>query len=161
MLNQEFKHCDSDCCHDVTLTLHDCEAEKISVEKDCIRFYLKEGFWIVPNHTENMVEKTVRTDAAMVEFRVEDVDDIYIEVFTRGIFRRTRAEYPEFREIIQSVNNGKCRIEFIYQYRTFFEQMWRCALRFNKEPHYRECYLHLPKAEATFYWNDLRPECEW
>ena len=160
-MDKEFKHCDPDCSHDLTLTLHDCEAEKISVGKDRIRFYLKEGFWIVPNHTKNTAGKAVRTDAAMVEFRVEDVDDIYIEVFTRGIFRKTRAEYPEFSEIIKAVNNGECTIEFIYQYRTFFEQMWRCALRSKKEPHYRECYIHLPKAEASFCWNNLRSECEW
>lgn len=46
----------------------------------------------------------------LVEFRVEDVDDICVEVFTRGFFRRTRAEYPEFSEIIREINRGAKKI---------------------------------------------------
>ena len=107
------------------------------------------------------LNNTVRTDAAIVDFLVDDIDAVLLRVFTHNVFKKTRAEIWEMHDLIRDINNGKCLIEFIYQYRTHFEQMWHCAIRSKKKPYYRECQLHLPSAEATFYWNNLRPDCEW
>lgn len=156
-----FKHHETDGCHDKTLTLHDCVADKVSFSDNTLRFYLPDGFWVTPLHKDNELNNTVRTDAAIVDFLVDDIDDVLLRVFTHNVFKKTRAEIWEMHDLIRDINNGKCSIEFIYQYRTHFEQMWHCAIRSKKKPYYRECQLHLPSAEATFYWNNLRPDCEW
>ena len=67
----------------------------------------------------------------------------------------------EINKLVSTINNGECSIEFIYQYRTYFEQMWHCVIHSKKKPYYRECQLHLPETEATFFWNDLCPDREW
>lgn len=161
MLSSEYKHIDADLCHDNTLTLHDCVAERIEYSEGILRFIFPDGFWIMPNHNDNNLGETVRTDSAVVDFRIKNIDDVTLDVFSRSIFNKTRADTWRINELIQYVNNGICKIEFIYQYRSSFEQMWKCAIHSNKKPYYRDCQLHIPSTEAVFYWNKLRPECEW
>ena len=161
MPQMRFKHNDPDNFHDKEITLHDCYAEKIIYADGFLRFYLSDGFWVTPYHEENNLNRTVRTDAAVVDFRIENIDDIILDVFTRNIFKKTKSELWEMNELMNGINSGKCTIEFIHQYRTFFEQMWQCAIRSEKKPYYRECQLHLPETEAIFRWNNLRPDCEW
>ena len=161
MFNYEFKHNDADFCHDKTLTLHDCIAEKIEYSDRCLRFCFRDGFWITAMHDDNKSGKTVRTDTAVVDFQIDSIDDIIIQVFTKNIFKKTEVNLLEMPDLIRSINCGNCSIEFVNQYRTHFEQMWQCVIRSKKKPYYRECQLHLPNTEATFRWNNLQPEREW
>ena len=161
MLNMQFAHNDPDDFHERELTLHDCVAEKIVFENNTIRFFFPDGFWVTPNHDANDSDNTVRTDTAQVDFCVEDINDIGIWVFTRTIFRKTVVEFWDVKKLADAVNSGKCTIEFLYQYRNFFEQMWRCELHFNKKPYHAECQLYLPKSEATYRWNNLRFDRQW
>ena len=162
MLDLEFKHNDADDSYDKLLTLHDCIAEKVSYTDGVLRFFLSDGLWIAPTHKENILGKVVRTGAAVVDFRIENIDDIIVRVFTRNRFtRNTKVEIWEMRDLMEIINRGKCTIEFIYQYRTHFEQMWHCAIRSKVKPYYRDCHLHLPNTEAVYRWNDLRPDHEW
>lgn len=161
MFDTVFTHNDPDHYHDEKLLLHDCTAEKILYKDGVLRLYFPEGFWVTPNHEESGLDKTVRTDAAQVDFCVKDINDISIHVYTRTAFKRTMVTYWNAGDLIDAVNSGKCTIEFIYQYRTYFEQMWRCDLCFQKRPYCGECQLHIPGAKATYRWNHLRPECEW
>ena len=164
MTYENFKNIDPDEYHGKELTLHDCIANKISFENDTLRFYMSDGFWVTPHHEENHCGKTVRTDASIVDFSIENIDDITVRVFTRNAYcwsRKTIAEIWNMEQLISAVNSGKCTVEFITQYRTYGEQMWHCAIRSNKKPYYRECQLYLPNSNATFYWNNLCLDREW
>ncbi len=164
MTNDNFKHVDPDAFHDRELTLHDCIAEKISVDKGLLHFYLPDGFWVTPHHKENDSGKTVRTGAATVSFSIEDIEDISVCVFTRDTWfwsRKTHVENWHMEQLIAAVNRGKCTFEFVTQYRSYYEQMWHCVIHSNRKPYYRECQLFLPKTKATFCWNNIRPEREW
>lgn len=164
MTYENFKHTDPDDFHGKELTLHDCISDKISFKDKILRFYLPDGFWVTPHHKENSSEKVLRTDASAVDFSVEDIGDIIVRVFTRNTWlwsRKTSMEIWDMEQLIAAVNSGKCTIEFITQYRTYYEQMWHCVIRSNKKPYYRECQLHLPNTNATFYWNNLCLDCEW
>ena len=164
MAYENFKHIDPDAFHGKELSLHDCISERILFKNNTLRFYLPYGFWVTTHHKTNLSGKVVRTDASTVDFSIEDIDDIFIRVFTRHRwlwFRNTRAELWDIEKLIDSVNRGKCTLEFITQYRTYGEQMWHCAIRSDKKPYYRECHLHLPNAQATFCWNNLCPDREW
>ena len=164
MTHQNFKNIDPDAFHGKELTLHDCIADKISFENNTLRFFLPDGFWVTPHHKANSSEKVVRTDASVVEFSTKDIDDIMVRVFTRHRwmgFRNTSVEFWDAEQLISKINSGKCAIEFITQYKSHYEQMWHCAIRSNKKPYYRECHLHLPNTNATFYWNNLCLDREW
>ena len=164
MVNNNFKHTDPDDFHGKELTLHDCISDKISFKDNILRFYLPDGFWVTPHHKKNSSEKVVRTDASVVDFSVEDIGDIIVRVFTRHRwlgFRNTSVELWDMGRLISKVNSGKCTIEFIAQYKSHYEQMWHCAIRSKKKPYYRECQLHIPNTDATFYWNNLCLDREW
>jgi len=156
---EKFRHIDPDAFHGRELTLHDCVSHKIVFENKALRFCLPEGFWITPHHKENTTGKTVRTDASAVSFSVEDLQEITVYVFTRNTWflsRKQALEEWQIGQLMEVVNRGKCTIEFITQYRSYYEQMWHCVIHSEKKPYYRECQLYLPKTEATFFWNDIR-----
>ena len=161
MVNSNFKHIDPDEFHDKELILHDCVADRVSCVDGILRFHFPDGFWVTPNHKESHCDKVVRTNASAVDFSLKNIDDAYVRVFTRNIFKKTYTDIWEINKFVSTINNGECSIEFIYQYRTYFEQMWHCVIHSKKKPYYRECQLHLPETEATFFWNDLRPDREW
>ena len=161
MSNIVFTHNDPDHYHDSELTLHDCIAEKILYKDGVLQFSFPDGFWVTPNHNKNDLGKTVKTDASQVDFLVDDINDIEIHVYTRTIFKNTKVEFWDAGDLINAINCGKCTIEFIYQYRNFFEQMWRCALHFERKPYYRECQLYIPETKATYRWNNLLSDREW
>jgi hypothetical protein len=161
---EKFLHTDPDRFHDHELTLHDCVAERIALDGNVLRFSLPDGFWVTTHHPGNDTGKVIKTDGAVVAFSVEEPEDVSLTVFVRKRwlwFRRTVAESWELKDFMSAVNSGKCVLEFITQYRSHCEQMWHCAIRSNKKPWYRECQLFLPAAEATYYWNKLRPDHEW
>ncbi len=161
---ENFKNIDPDEFHGKDLTLHDCIANMISFENSTLRFYLPDGFWVTPHHKVNSSEKTVRTDASVVDFSTEDIDDITVRVLTRNTWcwsRKTTVELWHIEQLVSAVNSGKCTFEFITQYRSYYEQMWYCAIRSNKKPYYRECQLHIPNTNTTFYWNNLCLDREW
>ena len=162
MKHENFVHADPDAFHGRELSLHDCVANRISLEKEGIRFFLPEGFWVVACHGENPWGKTARTDASEVMFSCPDTEEISLRVFCRGwglLSRRTFVEERSAEWLVREVNSGKCTLEFISQYKSFYEQMWHCALHSERKPYYRECQLYLPRAKADFFWNGIRPDC--
>ena len=164
MIYENFKHIDPDDFHDKEITLHDCIADKIVFEQDVLYFYLPDGLWIAPHHQENPSGNLVRTDAAAVSFSVKDIDEITARIFTGYTWfgaQKARVEYWSMKQLMAAVNSGRCTIEFIEQYRNHYEQMWHCAIHSHKKPWYRDCQLYLPETEATFFWNNIRPERVW
>ena len=164
MNNENFIYKDPDGYHDKEITLHDCITDKVNLEDNTLYFYLPDGFWVTPHHKENNFGKTIRTGASVVSFTIKDIDDISVRVFTRNTWcwsRKMSVENWHMEQLISAINSGKCTLEFITQYRSHYEQMWHCVIHSKKKPYYRECQLHLPETEATFFWNDLRLDREW
>ena len=159
-----YKNVDPDEFHDKCLTLHDCIADKIKYENHALHFYFPDGFWITTKHKSNASGKVLRTDASVVAFSLEDIADIYLRVFTRKrrfLFTKTSVEIWDIERLIDSVNSGKCTIEFVTQYRSYFEQLWHCEIRSHKKPYFRECQLIIPNTNATYFWNNLCLDREW
>ena len=164
MSYKTFKYINPDEFHNKELTLHDCIADKITFENKALRFYLPDGFWVTPHHKENLTNKVVRTDASVVNFTVEDINEITVRVFTKNTWcwsRKETAEIWHIDQLISAINNNKCTIEFITQYRTYGEQLWQCVIHSPKKPYYRECQIYLPNATANYCWNKLCLDREW
>ena len=157
MFNKKFIHNDPDIFHGHELTLHDCETDKILFKNGILYFNLPDGFWVTPEHKANEYKKVVRTGPAIVKFTINDIDDIHIRMFTQ----KTKVKIWNMEQLINAVNSGKYLLEFITQYRAHAEQMWLCDITSKRKPYYKECQLYLPETEASFHWNELRPEREW
>lgn len=161
MPDTPFKHNDPDSYHGIKISLHDCIAEKITFEDNILTFYFPDGICITPNHEASDLDYTFQTDAAEAVFHVDSTDDIYAEVFGQTYFRKTYVTYWNIRDLMKAVNIKGCGFEFLYQYRSFHEQLWECELRYGKKPYSRTVYLHIPGATASFFWNNLLPDHEW
>ena len=155
-----FAHCD----HDETyLSLHDCLAERAYLKDGKLGFELHDGFWILPGHPENRLSQMVRTDASRVEYTLYrgESDDVTVYVFEKTFFKRTlRREWP-LEKLIEKINQGQCRIEFLYQYRDPFSVILECELHFRKRPYFRECSLKIFVTQTDYTWNGLREDCPW
>lgn len=96
--------------------LHDCIADKIVYRNGFLQFEFPDGFWITTNHEANSLEKVVRTDSSQVDFRIDNINDVNIHVYTESLFGKMKVEFWNINKLIEYVNNKKYLIEFIYQY---------------------------------------------
>ena len=156
----EFSHCDN---NEKYLTLHDCIAERAYFENGKLGFEFNNGFWIVPNHPDSNLSETVRTDFSKVEYTLPDGDDnnVTVYVFEETIFKKTIRTEWSVRKLIDQINNGKCKLEFLYQYPDAYSRILECELIFSKNHHRKECWIKMDAFSASYYWNILREDCQW
>ena len=159
MFSKKFLHNDPDSYQDAKISLHDCIADKISYENNVLTLHFSDGFWITANHEDSGLDNTVRTDFSQVDFAVtpEKHSYIYLDVFIKRKYRKTIVECWDLEKLMKVVNSGKYQLEFIYQYTTFFEQMWLCNLH-HKGNYGHDCQFHIPYSVATYRWNKLRKD---
>ena len=161
-----FAHCDKD---EKYLTLHDCVAERAYFENGKLGFEFNDGFWISPDHPESNLSELVRTDFSKVEYTLEDGEDYDVTVFVfkkSSYFKRfsykkaIRIEWT-IHELVNKINNGKCKLEFLYQYVDYNSRIVECELNFDKKPYRRECVIKISAPEVSYYWNNLREDRPW
>ncbi len=160
MAGSKYLHYDTE---DQFLTLHDCDADKISLEEGILSFYFENGFWITPEHKSSHLKQTVRTDSSKVDFHLlqGDKSSIIIYVFTKKAFGKIIREEWDLTRLINTVNSGHGKLEFLYQYKSDNEQMIECCLFFDKKPYFAECLLKIPQTKVVYCWNNLCEDNVW
>ena len=156
----KFSHCDH---NEKYLTLHDCIAERAYFGNGRLGFEFNDGFWISPDHPESNFSNIVRTDLAKVEYTLEDGEDydVTVYVFKKSLFKKTvRAEWT-IKELLNKINSGKYKLEFLYQYLDYRARMVECELHFDKKPYHQECIMKISAPEVCYYWNNLREDRPW
>lgn len=155
-----YKYCDLD---DSCISLHDCKAEKMSFNKGVLSFSFPEGFWVMPQHSQNEGENIVRTDASQVDFKIidEEIEGVSIYVFNKKRSGKVIRHEWEPVNFINAVNNGDFRVEFITQYKSFQSVLFKCWIWFDKRPYHSECEIILHTEKIAYQWNNLRYDCEW
>ena len=159
-LYMNFSHCDKD---EKYLSLHDCVAEQAYFENGKLGFEFNDGFWISPDHPESNLSNLVRTDFSKVEYTLEDGADydVTVYVFKKNLFKKTLRVEWTIQELINNINNGKCKLEFLYQYVDDNSRIVECELKLNKKPYRQECILKISAPEVSYYWNNLRADRPW
>ena len=161
-----FSHCDHD---EKYLSLHDCIAERAYFENGRLGFEFNDGFWVSPEHPESSLPDLVRTDFAKVEYSLECGEDYDVTVFVfkrSPYFKRftykkaTRIEWT-VHELVNKINSGKCKLEFLYQYVGYNSRIIECELTFNKRPYRQECEIRISAPEVRYYWNKLCNDRPW
>ena len=159
-LPMEFSHCDNDEKH---LSLHDCIAERAYFENGKLGFEFNDGFWISPDHPGSNLSNLVRTDFSKVEYTLEDGEDydVTIYVFKKSIFIKTiRIEWT-IQELLNNINSGKYKLEFLYQYVDYSSRIIECELKLDKKPYRMECVIKISAPEVSYYWNNLCEDRPW
>jgi hypothetical protein len=148
-------------CHtdisDELFSLHDCIATGAYFRDGKLGFEFEDGFWVLPEHPESGLESVVRTSASTVEFHLtyEDDADVQTYVFTNlGTKQSIRTE-GSIAKLVNDINNGKCKVEFLYQYLTFGSRIIECEIISARKPYRRECMLKIDADEVRYLWNNL------
>lgn len=155
-----FSHCDRD---ERYLSLHDCIAERAYFEDGKLGFQFDDGFWVSPDHPENNLSNLVRTDSSKVEYTLENGTsyDVTVYVFKENIFKKTiRIEWT-MQELLDNINSGKCKLEFLYQYADCASRIVECELKLNKKPYIMECVIKISAPKVSYYWNNLHADRTW
>lgn len=157
MKNQTvYAHIDTD---DSVISLHDCYANCMQLESGILSFYFHDGFWVTPSHHANTSSNTVRTDFSQVDYHI--VDDITVNVFKKSILGKTiRIEWT-LEELVELINNGTFSLEFLYHYKSYYAQLYKCLLHFDKPPYHYECQIEIPTSKIVYRWNRLNYDRTW
>ena len=155
-----FSHCDKD---EEYVSLHDCVAERAYFENGKLGFEFNDGFWVSPDHPESNLSGCVSTDLSKVEYTLEDGEDydVTIYVFKKTIFKKTIRTEWTVQKLINSINSGKCKLEFRYQYVDYNSRIVECVLRFDRRPYCQECIMKISAPEVSYYWNNLLEDRPW
>ncbi len=156
----DFFHCDKDEKH---LSLHDCIAEHAYFKNGKLGFEFSDGFWIAPNHPDSNLSNVVKTDFSKVEFTLEDGEDydVTVYVFEKTFFKKViRIEWT-IQKLLNKINSGKCRLEFLYQYIDGDSRIVECELKLDKKPYRHECIMKISATEVSYYWNNLCEDRSW
>lgn len=155
-----FTHCDHS---EQYISLHDCVAKRAYLENGKLAFEFEDGFWVSPEHPKSNLDKLVRTDFSKVEYTLTDGKDydVTIYVFKRAFNKRTVGTEWTLDELLENINLGKCRLEFLYQYLDYNARMVECELHFDKKPYHKGCIIKISAPEVSYYWNNLREDRPW
>lgn len=154
-----YKHQETD---EALFSLHDCVANRIKFKDGMISFYFPEGIWITKEHADNDTGNTVRSDAAKVRFELfypDDDAEVYVYK-PKGPDKAIRKEW-KLKKLIQRVNDGEYQLEFLYQYSNGIGRFIECELKTKEKPYHWECNIKMLVKEATYLWNDIRPDATW
>ena len=155
-----YLHCDYD---EKYLSLHDCVAERAYFEDGKLGFEFEDGFWISPEHPESHLSNMVRTDASKVEYTLEDgmEYDVDILVYERSVNGAIAGREWSLRELVDAINAGTCKLEFLYQYLGYNCRMVECELRLGDVPDRQTCMMRISAPQVCYYWNKLRADRAW
>ena len=156
-LYMKFSHCDKD---EKYLSLHDCVAEKAYFENGKLSFEFHNGFWISPDHPESNLSNFAKTDFSKIEYLLENGACYYVTIyiFKKNLFKKTiRIEWT-IKELLNCINSGKCKLEFLYQYNDFRTRIVECELKLNKRPYHQECMIKISASEINYFWNNFHKE---
>ena len=150
--------------------LHDCIAEEILRQGSELIMTLPDGFWILADDPRNPYGEIHKTGRAQVVVSlgwpepVEDVEKaIGLEVFHRHYLRGvgfTTCSYPKTAELIEDVNRGRCKLEFITKYRCYNQgYMVQCCIHTKRK--WEKCYISLECRDIRFFWDEVLKDRVW
>ena len=156
----DFSHSDRD---EDLFSLHDCITDRACFEGKELRFEFPDGFWVLPHHPASDIDKVVRTDAAQVTYTLMDNEyDVTIYVFEKSIFGQTVRKEWSVAELVDRINSGKCKLEFLYRYNQGDNNaILKCNVRVDKKPYFKDAWIEITYASVEYAWNHLRKDRAW
>ena len=145
------------------ISLHDCIAEQAYLTEGKLCFTFADGFWISPEHPESDLDKMVRTDFSKVEYTLTDGKeyDVTVYVFQHSFSGEIAGREWELAELIDAINAGTHKLEFLYQYLEYSSRIVECELISVSEPYRQTCILKISAPKVRYYWNNLRADRPW
>ena len=126
-----------------------------------ISFHFADGICIGKKHPRNTYGKTLRTDAAQVDFNLPvgtpDENVTCYVFYGRKNGKAVRRQYS-MEKLARRINENGCPLEFLYAYKGGDSVIFECSLRRKKKPGSRECILVIRTDGTSYRWNELCPQ---
>ena len=151
--------------------LHDCVAEEIRQNGSELTLVLPDGFWLLDDDPRNPYGEIRKTGPAEVVVSLgyprpqEDVDDaVTLELFRyHRLFRGvgfTTCTYPKSADLIEKVNRGKWKIEFVSKYQHYSRgYLIDCCVHAGRRMH--KCYASVECRGTQFFWDEVLEDRVW
>ena len=146
---------------DKFISLHDCQATGMTVGDRVISFTFADGICIGKKHPRNTYGKTLRTDAAQVDFNLPvGTPDENVTCYVFYGRKNGKAVRKKFsvEKLMRRINDRKCPLEFLYAYKGGDTMIYECSLKRKKKPGTRECILVIRTDGVSYRWNELCPQ---
>ncbi len=139
-------------------SLHDCIATGISLDNSTLSFYFPNG--IVMGNLAPKGRHIPYWHSSPTKLSFIGADLRFFHVYEnwdvdKGILNSNVTCY-ELNEIIEMVSNGKWKIEFVYEYRTYKAMLYDCCLieKNGDNISRRQLYFALDAEQILLEWND-------
>lgn len=147
MSEKRYGHSSSD---EKLLDMHDCCIDEISFEDGKLFFYFNEGVYIA---SDGRSDAKSRAKAVYMLNRGCE-DDTLVYLSRKGVFGKNIVEEWKLERLINTVNEGRLKLEFLYQYKDEASgYIIKCHPISYKKPYYIGCQLELNVKDALYYWN--------
>ena len=143
-----------------TISLHDCRATHVFLNKDVVSFDFPDGFWISEKNPRNPYGKLLGTDQAQVDFHLLSGDvsaDFVCYVFDKKQGKVIRKTFG-FDKLARKLDRKGQQLEFLYAYTGYKSVIFECRLWRRKKPASRECVLILATDDVKYRWNRICPD---
>ena len=145
---------------DKFISLRDCKATGMTIGERVISFTFADGIFIGKKHPRNTYGKTLRTDAAQVDFNLPvgapDENVTCYVFYEKKNGRAIRRQFP-LEKLMARINDCGCPLEILYACKGGDRVIYQCRLARKKKSGSRECLLEIRTDGASFRWNELRP----
>ena len=139
--------------------------------KELLEFLEKSDFFIAPastqfhsnfqgglcSHSINVYNRFLK----MIKLEYGEDYDVTVYVFKKSCFKKIIRTEWSLQELVNKINTGKCKLEFLYQYIDYNSRIVECELKFDKNPYRQECIMKISAPRVDYYWNNLRKDRPW
>lgn len=147
---------------DQRIGLHDCRADRASLENGVLSLWFREGIWVHQRQEDGSL-RHFYTGEAQVLFPLcyHNQWDVTVSLFTKEGDNAIREEYHG-AELVKWLEegSGKVELEFLYEYTGYQRFLFDCWLWYPEPPYHRECQLLVLADQMTCHWDQMREEKE-
>ncbi len=148
---------------DGRISIHDCIAEHMTVEKGVLTFAFPDGIGVCPNHPDNPADTPVYTGSARIELELPSDDPAWLKIQSSrhllGAWSLTKEWKTE--DFMKALNVGKFRLEFISWHWDFNNPVFQCALHSMRRPWYQNCILEVAARNVICHWETMNFNRVW
>ncbi len=145
------------------ISIHDCIAQRMTLEKGILTFHFPEGIWVIPGHPSNPTENMVRTGPARMELELLSDDPTWLKVQSSRHLSGPWSLTKEWKTeaFLEALNAGKFRLEFISWHWDFHNPLFQCALHSDRRPWYQNCTLEVTARNVVCHWETMNFNRVW
>jgi len=150
-----------------SISLHDCRADRITLEGDNLIFDFPDGFWITPASSHIDHDRPLKTGPA--QLRIHTINSVApfdtLDLFKTSCFfgkpllcRRLQPEDSAFLNMFQS---HKYELEFITEYHSSIFALYQCWIWKKNRGMVAECQFEVTAKSIEYCWNEILVDREW